>query len=217
MTKQFNELEDDCESLKEDLEKLKTGAQASTSKLKIIGAPSCSKSNEIHEPCKKKKRKSTKKKNRIDKCYNCGVHGSMVASCKNGEIKLSHQKEQPKEKKSQVCMQRKSPSFWYNSPFYGYCFACNDSGHRAIDDRAHARNKNEINRRYQVIPQFLGHIRCFLCENVGHKAKDYKIPMCYRRSNQKQENMQGQPHKKKKDQQMTFWRRKEHQGSHTKN
>jgi len=34
----------------------------------------------------------SKKKNRIGKFYSCGVHGHIAASCRNGEIKLSHQK-----------------------------------------------------------------------------------------------------------------------------
>jgi len=42
------------------------------------------------------------------------------------------------------------------------------------------------------------------------------FPNCYRRSIQKEENMQGQPHKKK-DQHMKVWRRKEQQHTPTKN
>jgi len=54
------ELEDKCQKLKgegisarEELEGLKTSAQASTCKYEIIGAPTCNKNIEIHEPCKK--------------------------------------------------------------------------------------------------------------------------------------------------------------------
>lgn len=93
-------------------------------------------------------------------------------------------KEQPKEKQHQECIQRKYPFFSYNSPFYGYCFSCNDFFHMAIDCREHARNKIKINKIYRAIPQFLGHMRCFVCENIFHKAKDCKFPICLRRSNQ---------------------------------
>ena len=105
----------------------------------------------------------------------------------------------------------------YNSHFYGYNFSCNDFGHRAIDCRAHARNENYSNRIHQPIPLFLGQITCFVSDNIGHKAKDCKFPMCFRRSNQIKENMQGQPHKNKKDQLMKFLRRKEQQESPTQN
>lgn len=159
----------------------------------------------------------SKKKNRTNKCYNCGAHGHITTMCSNDEIKISHQNDHPNEKPREACMQRNCPSFWYNSPFYGYFFSCNDFGHRDIDCRAHERNKIWFNTRCQAIPQFLGHIRCFLCDDVGHKAKDWKLPMCYKWSIQKKENMQGQPHKKKKDQNMKFCWRKEKQGSPTKN
>jgi len=74
--------------------------------------------------------------------YNCGVCGHIATICSNGEIKLSHQKEQPTDKQPQAIMQRISPLLKYNSPFYGYYFSCNDFGHRAIDCRAPTRNKN---------------------------------------------------------------------------
>lgn len=57
----------------------------------------------------------------------------------------------------------------------------------------------------------------FVCDNVGHKAKDCKFPMCYTRFNQKEEDMQGKSYKKKKDQQMKVWRKKEQQITPIKN
>jgi len=63
------------------------------------------------------KQRRPKKKYRIGKCYNSGVHGHIKTSCTNREIKLSHQKEQKKENPHQVCRNRRSPSNRYNS----YC------------------------------------------------------------------------------------------------
>lgn len=87
----------------------------------------------------------------------------------------------------------------------------------AINCKTHARNKNWFIKKYQHVPHFLGHIRCFVCDNIGHKAMDWNFTMHLRRYNKREENMQSQPHKKKKDQQMKVWRRKEQQCTPTKN
>ena len=120
------------------------------------------------------KQRRPKKKYRIGKCYNSGVHGHID--------QLSHQKEQKKEKPHQASRKR-SPPNRNNSLLYCYFSSSSDFGHRAIDYMGHARNINWFNKRYQHIPHFLGHIRCFVCDNVGHKAKDCKLHMCFRRSN----------------------------------
>jgi len=56
---------------------------------------------------------------------------------------------------------------------------------------------------YTLVP-----IDVFLCYNIGRNVKYSKFPMCFRISNQREENMQAKPYKKKKNQWIKFGREK---------
>lgn len=42
-------------------------------------------------------------------------------------------------------------------------------------------------RRNTSFPTFLGHTRCYVCDNFRHKAKDCKLPYTLKSSRQKME------------------------------
>jgi len=109
-------------------------------------------------------------------------------------------------------------SFRYKKFLYGYCFLCNDFGHKRVDSRTYGvRSRNQISKRYEHFPTLVGHIRCYVCETVGHKAKDCKIPMFFMQSNKRNKFMQSLLVKKPnmnvhaKDESHKIWRRKEQQ------
>lgn len=72
--------------------------------------------------------------------------------------------------------------------FYGYCYSCKAFGHKFIDCKPYAKkNRNALYvkgnsyvdnsiRRHESFPPFLGQIRCYKCDNLGHVTKDCKFP-----------------------------------------
>ena len=54
--------------------------------------------------------------------------------------------------------------------FHGYCYACNNYGHKAIHCRAHERNILIINRDMNSFK-----FQCFNCQCLGHMAKYCKM------------------------------------------
>jgi hypothetical protein len=69
---------------------------------------------------------------------------------------------------------RETPSWMnqrrYESVFKGYCFACNEYGHKALDCRHHGRKQ---------IGRFNNNIRCWNCNHVGHIAAHCYTMRCY--------------------------------------
>jgi hypothetical protein len=69
---------------------------------------------------------------------------------------------------------RKTPSWMnqrkYESVFNGYCFSCNEYGHKALYCRHHGRKQ---------IGRFNNNIRCWNCNLVGHIATHCYTMRCY--------------------------------------
>jgi hypothetical protein len=69
---------------------------------------------------------------------------------------------------------RETPSWMnqrkYESVFNGYCFSCNEYGHKALDCRHHGRKQ---------IGRFNNNIRCWNCNLVGHIATHCYTMRCY--------------------------------------
>ena len=119
---------------------------------------------------------------------------------------------------------RRPPIPRYQSIFLGLCYACNNYGHKAIDCRVYARNRNTWRRnryensRYQVegncvrkshvapdrnynrIGALNYEIECYRCHNFGHIARNYRSRFTGS-SNQSKENKQA-------PKQHTSWKRK---------
>ena len=56
------------------------------------------------------------------------------------------------------------------------------------------RGKRRI-KRLEYFPPFIAHIRCYMCDNISHMAKDYKNPSHLNPPNQRTKNMQSRPNK----------------------
>jgi hypothetical protein len=69
---------------------------------------------------------------------------------------------------------RETPSWMnqrrYESIFNGYCFSCNEYGHKALDCRHHGRKQ---------VGRFNNSIRCWNCNHVGHIAAQCYTMRCY--------------------------------------
>jgi hypothetical protein len=69
---------------------------------------------------------------------------------------------------------RETPSWMnqrrYEIIFNGYCFSCNEYGHKALDCRHH--EKKQVGR-------FNNSIRCWNCNHVGHIAAHCYTMRCY--------------------------------------
>ena len=64
---------------------------------------------------------------------------------------------------------QKSPK--YKSAFYGYCFCCNNYGHKASDCQAYGKH-NKMRRNHNPcgpLPNYL--IECYNCHNYGHISR----------------------------------------------
>jgi hypothetical protein len=74
----------------------------------------------------------------------------------------------------QIKFIRETPSWMnqirYESVFNGYCFSCNDYGHKALDCRHHGRKQ---------VGRFNNNIRCWNCNHVGHIVAHCYTMRCY--------------------------------------
>lgn len=127
-------------------------------------------------------------------CYFCNNFRYIALDCKSHQIKVYRQNMQRRCKYPQVRNQGRSlPSrrpFYirYKNCFYGYCYSCKAFGHKLIDCKPYAKkNRNALYvkgnsyvdnsiRRHESFPPFLGQIRCYKCDNLGHMTKDCKFP-----------------------------------------
>lgn len=79
------------------------------------------------------------------------------------------------------------------------------------------RSKRRI-KRFEFFPPFLGNIICYIWDNIGHKAKDYKTPRHLRPPNQRTKNIHSRKNKRtiriphEREQPLKVWRKKEQQG-----
>ena len=60
----------------------------------------------------------------------------------------------------------------YEKGFNGYCFSCNQFGHKALDCKHHAKGNVERNQTPRYEKSFNGY--CFSCNKFGHKALNCK-------------------------------------------
>jgi len=76
----------------------------------------------------------------------------------------------------------------------------------------YAKKSRNGSRRHTPFAPFLGHIRCYLCSNLGHMAKKCKLPYTLKNSRQKMKviastpNNEGNENNKRKS--TKVWKRK---------
>lgn len=104
------------------------------------------------------------------KCFSYQKFGHISANCGNNKINHFKKNMQPMEEHPQ----RQVPSVLsYKNLVYGYCLLCNDFGHKSSNCRTYGeRSRNQINKTSEHFLIFLGHIICYVCVNLGRKAKD---------------------------------------------
>jgi hypothetical protein len=91
------------------------------------------------------------------------------------QIKRSDQGRHPEATHTpQSKFRRKTPSWMnqreYESIFNGYCFSCNEYGHKALDCRHHGRKQ---------VGRFNKSIRCWNCNHIGHIVAHCYTMRCY--------------------------------------
>jgi hypothetical protein len=103
--------------------------------------------------------------------------GSSCSKNKRNTTKLrrSDQGRHPKATHTpQSKFRRETPSWMnqrrYESVFNGYCFSCNEYGHKALDCRHHGRKQ---------VGRFNNSIICWNCNHVGHIAAHCYTMRCY--------------------------------------
>jgi hypothetical protein len=85
------------------------------------------------------------------KIYANILKGSTNNEIKNRKGNVDHQKPDSSHKNNnnefrRVVPPRRPFTNQYQNPFLGYCFSCNNFGHKAVDYRAYARNDHVRNR-----------------------------------------------------------------------
>ena len=65
-------------------------------------------------------------------------------------------------------MRKRTPSYGYPRRFSGYCFRCNNYGHKAINCRVHFPAKVSEGK-------YAFHIQCYNCHYYGHFARDCRM------------------------------------------
>ena len=132
------------------------------------------------EPLKEDNQKLEMKKNEEDECA-----WRKSSTTHNNDLKRPSPYSRP-------------PIPRYHIVFVGLCYTCNNYGHKAIDCRSYARNRNTWsknnyeNSRYQVKGNYVRkppvasdrtynifgvlnyEIECYRCHNFGHMAKNCK-------------------------------------------
>jgi hypothetical protein len=79
----------------------------------------------------------------------------------------------------------------YQTIFFALCYACNNFGHKGVNDRANNRNINNFEshtqkgyprqpsetqrRSYNMFESLSTEVECYKCKNFGHMAKHYRM------------------------------------------
>jgi hypothetical protein len=90
--------------------------------------------------------------------------------CEGHNRREDHDKLRHEFKKT--TSQRRSFNSRYQSLFFGYCFTCNNSGHKVVDYIDYERNVQA--RNLYVAPY---NIECYKFHNYGHIARDCRSMM----------------------------------------
>jgi len=86
-----------------------------------------------------------------------------------------------------IAPSKRSPTLKYQTIFFGLCYLCNNFGHKAINCKSYAKNKNNYggysrnnylrkpheayNRNCNNFGSSNDEVECYKCNNFGHTAK----------------------------------------------
>jgi len=144
-------------------------------------------------------------------CFSCHEHGHVAANCKNKKIKTIQQNMQQTRRYYPTRKQRRTPATRYINSFYCYYYMCHEFGHKVVECKVYMK-KNMNAKRNTSFSLIFGHTRCFVYNNLRHKAKDCKLPYILKTTRQKieatsrRENYERNGNKRK--QSTKVWKRK---------
>jgi hypothetical protein len=140
-------------------------------------------------------RKLIQKSNKNPKAYAASLKSSFKREKNQINIDSTQQISSLSPKRNEYrrnTTPRRSPPKRYQQLFLGYCFSCHNFGNKSLDCKAykntyhksvqkygHRNNKssrNQRSRNYNSFSQLLNYnIKCYKCNNYGHKASNYKL------------------------------------------
>ena len=120
-------------------------------------------------------------------CFSCHKPGHIAAHCKTRHINFSQQKMQQMRRTPQANKWKGQPLTRYINHFHGYCYACNNFGHKLVECKLCSKGSIKY---YTSAQTYLGKIICYVCLKLGHKEKDCKLPYTLKDSRQMMESNQ---------------------------
>ena len=117
-------------------------------------------------------------------CFSCHKPGHVVAHCKTKRINVNQQKMMQMRRIPQASKGKRQSFTRYTNHFHGYCYACNNFGHKSVECKMYSIRGTKY---YTSAQMHLGQIRCSVCLKRGHKAKDCNLPYTLKNSRQMME------------------------------
>ena len=114
-------------------------------------------------------------------CFSCHKSGHIGAYCKTKKIQSNQQKMQQMRRTPQASNWKRQSFTRYTNHFHGYCYACNNFGHKFVDCKLCSKRGTKY---YTLAQLYFDKIRCYVCLKLGHKAKDCKLPYILKNSRQ---------------------------------
>ena len=114
-------------------------------------------------------------------CFSCHKQGHNAKYCKTKPIQSNQQRMQQKRRIPQESKGKEQSFTRYTNHFHGYCYACNNFGHKIVDCKMYSRRGTKY---YTSAQMCFDKIKCYVCLKLGHKAKDCKLPYILKNSRQ---------------------------------
>ena len=120
-------------------------------------------------------------------CFSYHKPRNIAAYCKTKQIQYNQQRMQKMKRLPQANKWRGQLFTRYTNRFHGYCFSCNEFGHKSVECKLCSKRGTKY---YTSAQTYLGKIRCYVCLELVHKAKDCKLPYTLNNSRQMMESNQ---------------------------
>ena len=114
-------------------------------------------------------------------CFPCHKPGHNAAYCKTKPIQSNQQRMQQKRGTPQASKWTRQSFTRYTNHFHGYCYACNNFGHKIVDCKMYSRRGKNY---YTSAQMYFDKIGCYLCLKLGQKENDCKMPYILKNSRQ---------------------------------
>lgn len=125
------------------------------------------------------------------KYFFCHEPGHVQTKCKMKKIKFNQQMMWQMRRLPQASKHRRHAFTKYTNHFYGYCYLCNEF--KYIEYKMYAKKSRNDSRKNTPFVPFFCHIKLYLCSNLGHMMKDYKLLYNLKSSRQKMKDTTCRP------------------------